>query len=79
MSYENSDNVNEYNVEKWLQGDACELGFQDMTDTDIANAAVKQKGKEKGGEKWEWSSECMSHSIALQCADTTRLHVPQRN
>jgi hypothetical protein len=51
VSYENSDNVNEYNVEKWLQGDACELGFQDMTDTDIANAAVKQKGKEKGGEK----------------------------
>jgi hypothetical protein len=29
--------------EQWLQSDACELGFQHMTDRDIANAAAKQK------------------------------------
>jgi hypothetical protein len=52
---------------------ACELGFQHMTDTDIANAAAKQKGEEEGGEDESEegeSSECVSHSMALQCADT---------
>jgi hypothetical protein len=28
-----SENVAEDNVEEWLQSDACELGFQHMTDT----------------------------------------------
>jgi hypothetical protein len=27
-----------------------ELGFQHTTDTDVANAAAKQKGEEEGGE-----------------------------
>jgi hypothetical protein len=30
--------------------DACELGFQHVSDTDIVNAAAKQKGEEEGGE-----------------------------
>jgi hypothetical protein len=33
-------------VEEWLQSDACEVGFQHMTD--IVSAAVKQKGEEGG-------------------------------
>jgi hypothetical protein len=55
----------------------CELGFQHMTDTDTANAAMKQKGGEEGGEDENeeegQSSECINHSMALQCVHTTRL------
>jgi hypothetical protein len=35
------------NSEKWLQSNACEVGFQHMTD--IVNAAMKQNGEEEGG------------------------------
>jgi hypothetical protein len=49
-SYEN---VKKDNNEKWLQSDVCELGFEHMTDKEIADALVKQKGEEgEGG--WEW-------------------------
>jgi hypothetical protein len=44
------------------------LVFQNMTDTDIANAAMKQKGEEEGGEDESeegQSCECVSHSMAL--------------
>jgi hypothetical protein len=55
-----------------------ELGFQHMTDMDIANAATKQKGEEEGGEDEHeeegQSSECVSHSMALQCVDATKLN-----
>jgi hypothetical protein len=44
MYYESIENIDEDNVEEWLQSDACELDFQHMTDTDIGNTAVKQKG-----------------------------------
>jgi hypothetical protein len=43
------ENVSEDNIEEWLQSDACELGFQHMTDMGIVNAAMKQKGEEEGG------------------------------
>jgi hypothetical protein len=43
------ENFNEDNIEEWLQCDACELGFQHLTDTDIVNAAMKQKGKKRVG------------------------------
>jgi hypothetical protein len=36
---------------------ACELGFQRMTDMDIANAAIKQKGGEDESEEEERNSE----------------------
>jgi hypothetical protein len=35
------ENIDEDNVEEQLQSEACELGFQHMTD--IVNAAAKQK------------------------------------
>jgi hypothetical protein len=38
------------NVKEWLQSGVCEVGFQNMTDTNAVNAAVKQKGEEGGGE-----------------------------
>jgi hypothetical protein len=41
------ENIDEDNVEEWLQSDTCELGFQHLTDTDIANAAMKQ-GRRRG-------------------------------
>jgi hypothetical protein len=37
-------NAEEDNITEWLQGDACELGFQHMTDT--VSATTKQKGEE---------------------------------
>jgi hypothetical protein len=77
VCYEKFGNVDKDNVEEWLQSGVCELGFQHMTDTDIANAAVKQKGEKEGreddSEGGGQSSECISHSMAPQCADTTRL------
>jgi hypothetical protein len=36
-----------------LQSDTCELGFQDMTDKDIVNAATKQNGEEGGEDESE--------------------------
>jgi hypothetical protein len=63
------ENVNKYNAEEWLQSDACELGFQHMTDIDIANAAVKQKDEEGGEDKSEeggQSSECITHNMIIQ-------------
>jgi hypothetical protein len=36
-----SENINEDNAEEWLKSDACELGFQHMTDMGIANVATK--------------------------------------
>jgi hypothetical protein len=38
-----SENVNEDNAEEWIQCDACELGFQNMTDMHTVNAATKQE------------------------------------
>jgi hypothetical protein len=54
-----------------------------MTHTDIANAATKQKGEIGGEEEDEseeegQSSECVSHSMALQCADTLLDYMGQR-
>jgi hypothetical protein len=46
VCHDKFENVNKDNSKEWLQSDACELGFQHMTDMDIANAAVKQKGEE---------------------------------
>jgi hypothetical protein len=43
------ENIDKDNVKEWLQSDACELGFQHMTDTDTVYAA-KQKCEEEGGE-----------------------------
>jgi hypothetical protein len=44
-----------------------------MTDTDITNTAVKQKGEEEGGENESEEegkrSELVSHSMVLQCVD----------
>jgi hypothetical protein len=44
------ENVNKGNVEEWLQSDACEPGFQHMTNTGIVNVTAKQKGEEEGGD-----------------------------
>jgi hypothetical protein len=71
---EKFENIDKDKVEEWLQSYAFELGFQHMTDTDIANAAVKQKGDGEGGDDESeegQSSECVSHIMALQCVDTT--------
>jgi hypothetical protein len=81
VCYENFENVHECNFDVWLQTDMCELSFQHMTDIDIANAAAKQKGEEESGEheseKGRLSSECISHSMFLQCVDI-RLHASER-
>jgi hypothetical protein len=42
------ENVNQDNVEEWQQSDACEPGFQYMTDWDNASAAAKQEGERVG-------------------------------
>jgi hypothetical protein len=43
-SFENV--VKDY-VEEGQQSEACELGFQHMTDTDTVNAAVRMRVKKK--------------------------------
>jgi hypothetical protein len=45
-----SENVDEDNAEEWIQSDACELGFQNMTHTHAVNAATKQEGEEEDGD-----------------------------
>jgi hypothetical protein len=45
-----SENVDEDNVEEWIQSDACELGFQNMTHTHAVNAATKQEREEEDGD-----------------------------
>jgi hypothetical protein len=51
-----------------------------VTDTDIADAAMKQKGEKEGEDESEegQSSEFINHSMALQHVDTTRLHRSER-
>jgi hypothetical protein len=71
------DTVCEKFRKEWLQSDACELGFQQKTDTDIANAAAK-KGEEDEDEEEGQSSECIIHSMALPSADTTRVRGSER-
>lgn len=39
-----TEDVNEYSTDGWLQCDACEAGFQHITDTYIISAATKQGG-----------------------------------
>jgi hypothetical protein len=74
-------NVNKDN-EEWLQSDVCELGIQHMIDSDIISAAAKQKDEEEGGEDERddegESIDHVSHSMALQCVDSTRLHGSER-
>lgn len=57
-------NVNKNNIVEQLQSDACELGFQHMTDLDTANSIIKQKVEEDGEDKSEvaavQSSECVN-------------------
>jgi hypothetical protein len=69
------------NVDKWLQIDACELGFQHMTDMDIVNAAVKQKGEEgvedESEEEGE-SSECAVTAWHYSVLTLTGLHGSER-
>jgi hypothetical protein len=62
----------ENNIEEWLQSDVCEPGFQHITDTDIVNAATKQKGEEEGENESEEKGESVhvSHSMMLQCVGT---------
>lgn len=43
------EHINEDNVEDWQQSDACEPGFQYMTERDNVSAAPKQEGEEEGG------------------------------
>jgi hypothetical protein len=47
---ESFENISEDNIEEWLQSDACKVGFQHISDADIADAAAKQKGEEEGGQ-----------------------------
>jgi hypothetical protein len=37
-----SENVNKDNAKEWLQSGKCEMGFQDLTDTDTANNSMRQ-------------------------------------
>jgi hypothetical protein len=66
VGYGKFENIDKDNAEEWLQSDVCKLGFKHMTDTDIANTAVKQKGEEEGGkdksEEERQSSECVRQS-----------------
>jgi hypothetical protein len=66
------ESVDEKNIEDWLQSDVCELGFQHLTYTDIANTAAKQKVEEDGGNESEEEGESVrvSHCMVLQCVDT---------
>jgi hypothetical protein len=59
-----------YSVVTVTLGEVYELGLQHITDTDIVNAAMKQKGEDDGGEHESeagQSSEHVSHSMALLC------------
>jgi hypothetical protein len=68
-----SENTKADNVE-WLQSNVCKLAFQHMRDMAI-DAAKKQNGEEESGknesEEEKESSEYVSHSMTLQCADTS--------
>lgn len=66
MCYEKIWKVDKDFVEEWLHGDACERDFRHVTDTNIVNAAMKQKGEEDNeSEKEGGNSELLSHSMAL--------------
>ena len=45
----NTEDVNEDATDEWLQCDACEAGFQHITDTYIITAATKRRKIEGNG------------------------------
>jgi hypothetical protein len=52
-----------------------------VTDRDIVNAGVKQMEKKRAGKnesEERESSECVSHSMALHCVDTTTDYMGKR-
>jgi hypothetical protein len=56
------ENINE--DEEWLQSNVCELCVSTWQ-TDITNAALKQKGEEECEIREGQSSECISHSVVV--------------
>jgi len=56
------ENINEDNVEDWQQSDACEPGFQYMTDRDDVSAAAK--GRRRG---WDNDSAEKRKSSGYVC------------
>jgi hypothetical protein len=64
------ENVNNDNTEEWRQSEASKLEFRHMKDTDIANAAMKQKGEEEGGKDGSeegQSSDCTTYHGTTMC------------
>jgi hypothetical protein len=48
-----TEEVNEDSTDEWLQCDACEVGFQHVTDTYIVSTATKQRGGKQGQQQLE--------------------------
>jgi hypothetical protein len=56
------ENVDEGNIEDWLQSDVCELGFQYVTDARIINIAAEEgELKESGESEGKGTSDHVSH------------------
>jgi hypothetical protein len=54
------ENVIQDNIE-WLRSDACELGFQHMTDIGIISPVTKQNEEEGGEDESEEEGENREH------------------
>ena len=65
------EDVDEENLNEWLKIDACEPGFQYMSDAEIVTAASQQNKEEDSEcESVDEDSDLVSHCTALQCVDT---------
>lgn len=75
------ENVDEVNVREWINTDACEPGYQHLSDAEIVNNAVgggepMLVGSE-GGESDKETSPRVSHSAAMQSIDNVLDYMSQ--
>lgn len=73
------EDVDENNIEKWLNIDSCDPSFQHMTDDDIVLVATNSpvNDEDEGEEGNDNDSMTVSHSNVLQCCDTLLEYMDQ--
>ncbi|GBM77106.1 hypothetical protein AVEN_10814-1, partial [Araneus ventricosus] len=78
--FEGFKNLDEVNLEDWFQSDACEPGFQYLTDEDIVTNFVVKSNSDDSSDAEDVLNEgnTISHSADLQSAETLLDYMGQR-
>ena len=75
-------NVDEENVENWMNEDKNEEGYRILSDQGIVDAIIsgeQSEGEERGQSEDEHDTTSVSHETALQCVDQLLDYMGQQN